>query len=85
MLENYQIFEDLINLNLCDNNATITGCKLGEHFGSTVLKVFYTVSDEYAKKEELNYKERIMEIVLRRGPQNQGLPVCSYANTQGVS
>jgi len=84
MGENYRTFEDLISFNLCDKDATITGCKLFARDGLTSIIVTYAVSDEFARKENLRYRNRIMEIVLQRGETFEGLPIMSYANTQGV-
>jgi hypothetical protein len=84
MLEEFKVFENLIDHSLRDQNATITGCELGEHFGSTTVKVFYTLSDECAQREGFIHKDRIMEIVLKRGSVNEGLPIMSYANPGGA-
>lgn len=83
-MNQYQIFEKLISFNLCDANATITGCELFNKDGLTSVIVTYTVSDEYAEKENLRHKNRTMEIVLQRGETFEGLPIMSYADTLGV-
>jgi hypothetical protein len=42
--------------------------------------VNYTVTDEYAEQNDLYYKNRTMEILLKRGEINKGIPVSSYAH-----
>lgn len=80
MSNEYKTFEELIKLNLCDENATITGCELGEKFGSQFLFVNYTVTDEFTAENDLYYKDRTLEILLKRGENYEGLPISSYAN-----
>lgn len=54
MMDNdYKIFESLINLNMCDKDATITGCELYKKYGSIYVLVNYTVTDEYAEQNDL--------------------------------
>lgn len=79
-MNNYEAFESLIKLNLCDANATITGCEIGEKFGSQFLFVNYTVTDEFAAENDLYHKDRTLEILLKRGKDFEGSPISSYAN-----
>lgn len=79
-IENYAKFEELIRLNLCDDNATITGSEIIARRGSTILRVFYTVPGGYAAKYDLAHTSRVLEIVLKRGENDHSLPIISYAN-----
>ena len=81
MPEEYQNFQSLINLNLCDEKSVITGCELVTNFESQFLNVYYTISKEYATENDLYYKNRILSILLKAGKDFKGLPISSYANT----
>ena len=78
---NYEMFEEMVKFYLCDENAVITGSEVVTNaLGSVVLKVEYTVSDEFAEDNELWYKDRVMSIILKRAKGDQGVSVSSCAN-----
>jgi hypothetical protein len=81
MMECYKSFEELVELNLPkDSKVQSTGIVKSEDTGSVFLQVCYEVSDEYQKKNELWYKNRLMHIRLFKGENDQGLPISSCAN-----
>lgn len=48
-----------ISVKTHDTNAVITGSRIGENMqGSKVLYIAYRISKEYAKENDLNYRNR---------------------------
>lgn len=78
-MNKFEVFENLIQFYLCDPDATIKDCRIEETDLGIYLLVNYTVTDKYAKENDLDYKNREMEILLKRKPNNEGTPIGSYA------
>lgn len=73
-------FEELIQRHIPED-AAINRSEIIEKRGSVVLQIYFTVSDEFAEENELLYKNRIMEILLKRGKEDKSLPIQSWANS----
>ncbi|BDR74327.1 hypothetical protein K144316041_p21660 (plasmid) [Clostridium tetani] len=74
----FEVFEGLIQTYLCDPDSTIKDCQLKENDLGVYLLVNYTITDKYAKENDLDYKNRTMEILLKR-KNSEGAPISSYA------
>ena len=82
-MEKFEMFEEMIKIYLCDENAVITKCRVElNNLGSTVLIVNYTVSDVYAKNNDLWHKNRIMEIMLKRNKGDESPAIMSFADVK---
>lgn len=77
--EKFQNFEELINFYLGDKEAKIERSEIKGNDLGIYLLVHYTLSDSYAKQENLCYKKRTLEILLQRKEGNEGSPISSYA------
>ena len=86
-MENDKNFENLITWELCDPKATITGSAIVENSWGICNHIYYDLSDDYMAEEkengnELWYKSRILQIVLRRSENNTGgMCIMSFANS----
>lgn len=80
MNEEYKTFENLIKFYLEDENAVINSCEIVERYNSQFIEVSYTFSKEYANKNDLEYRNRVLEILLKRGKDYEGLPIESFAD-----
>ena len=72
-------FEKEIKNYLCDDNAIITGSEVKKNsLGSTCLYMTYTISEDYADKNELYCLNREMCIILQRAEGDESTPISSY-------
>ena len=76
--EEFKAFEGIIDTYMVDKDAKITGSEIVENELGTYVLIHYTISDKMLKTENLIYKTRTMEILLKRNKINEGLPISSY-------
>lgn len=69
-----------ISVKTYDENAVITGSRIGENMqGSKVLYIAYRISKEYAKENDLNYRNREIAIIMERALGDESAEQTSYA------
>lgn len=73
----YQAFEDLVKINL-PADSEITGTEIVNAGGNVFACVYHILSEEYARENEILYRERVMRILLVRANGYCGLPVESF-------
>ena len=81
MMKIYSEIDNLTKSNL-PTGSTITGINLAERFGSTVVEVHYTVTEEYLKANDLWHYNRIMSIRLIQAEGDKSLPIMSFASNE---
>lgn len=79
-MDKYCIMEDLIKSYLPINDIVeITGSSIEENRLGVYVKVYYTITEEYALKHDLYYRKRSLSILLKRNPGNEGCVISSQA------
>ena len=81
MMKIYEDFEKLITYNV-PKDSTITSTGTKQVNGSTFLVVHYTIATEHQAEYDLTYNQRILQIRIIKGEQDQGLPIISFADIE---